>query len=199
MNLKKKIIYKLKGRMKWIEEYKLLEKDNLELNVIRLLREKIEDISQLNEKYHLFLKEIREIHLFENRKVQEYLIEKMFEKIFDSNLFIKDECVFPLKESGKTIISPQLHGVARTNLEHKGEIYKKKVEEEDDKKHHLFFTMKKIEPVKPFYKRNISIQWKIKDKEEEEDIKEVKKRKFGEICVEKRGEEKKENKKRLKK
>ena len=174
MNLKKKIIYKLKGRMKWIEEYKLLEKDNLELNVIRLLREKIEDISQLNEKYHLFLKEIREIHLFENRKVQEYLIEKMFEKIFDSNLFIKD-------------------------MEHKGEIYKKKVEEEDDKKHHLFFTMKKIEPVKPFYKRNISIQWKIKDKEEEEDIKEVKKRKFGEICVEKRGEEKKENKKRLKK
>ena len=149
--------------MRWIEEYKLLEKENLELNVIRFLREKIEDMSQLNEKYHLFLREIREIHLFENRKVQEYLMEKMFEKIF---------------------------------VEHKEkEIYKK---ETDDNEHHSFFTMRKIEPVKPFYKRNISIQWKIKDKEEDE-VKEVKKRKFGEICVEKRKEEKKENKKKMKK
>lgn len=158
--------------MRWIEEYKLLEKENLELNVIRFLREKIEDMSQLNEKYHLFLREIREIHLFENRKVQEYLIEKMFEKIF---------------------------------VDHKEkEIYKKEVKEEGlsgismDNEHHSFFTMKKIEPVKPFYKRNISIQWKIKDKEEDE-VKEVKKRKFGEICVEKRKEEKKENKKKMKK
>ena len=148
--------------MRWIEEYKLLEKENLELNVIRFLREKIEDMSQLNEKYHLFLREIREVHLFENRKVQEYLIEKMFEKIF---------------------------------VEHKEkEIYKKEIDEEN----HSFFTMKKIEPVKPFYKRNISIQWKIKNGEEDE-VKEVKKRKFGEICVEKRKEEKKENKKKMKK
>lgn len=159
--------------MSWIEEYKLLEKENVELNVIRLLREKIEDMSQLNEKYQLFLKEIREVHLFENRKVQEYLIEKMFEKIFVSD--------FQRKSSN----------LSMKDVEHKEKL-------EDNKKHNSFFTMRKIEPVTPFYKRNIHLGWKIKDIEEE-DVKEVKKRKFGEICVEKRKEEKKENKKRLKK
>ncbi len=146
--------------MEWIEEYKLLEKDNLELNVIRLLREKIDDISELNEKYQLFLKEIREVHLFENRKVQIYLIEKLFEKIFEKEKVVVTE---KKREDGTS----------------------------------SFFTMKKIEPVTPFYKRNIQLQWKIKsgDKEEEGG----KKRKFGEICVKKREDEKKENKKKMKK
>ncbi len=142
--------------MNWIEEYKLLEKENLELNVIRLLREKIDDISKLNEKYHLFLREIREVHLFENKKVQEYLIKKMFEKIFDDD-----------------------------------DNQSKKVDKEEDQR----FTMKKIEPVPSFYKKNIQLEWKIRD--EKEDEKRVK-RKFGEICVKKREEEKKENKKRMK-
>ncbi len=144
--------------MEWIEEYKLLEKDNIELNVIRLLREKIDDISELNEKYQLFLREIREVHLFENRKVQIYLIEKMFEKIFEKERVVKD----------------------------------KKIEDGTSS----FFTMKKIEPVTPFYKRNIQLQWKIKSGDKEEEG--IKKRKFGEICVKKREEEKKENKKKMK-
>jgi hypothetical protein len=144
--------------MSWIEEYKLLEKENLELNVIRLLREKIDDISKLNEKYHLFLREIREVHLFENKKVQEYLIKKMFEKIFEDN-------------QGK------------------------KVEKEEEKNEEYRFTMKKIEPVPSFYKKNIQLEWKIRD--DNEDGKRVK-RKFGEICVEKRREDKKENKKKMK-
>ncbi len=143
--------------MNWIEEYKLLEKDNLELNVIRLLREKIDDIGKLNEKYNLFLKEIREIHLFENKKVQEYLIKKIFDKIFEEE-----------------------------------EVKREKKEEEED----FRFSMKKIEPVPSFYKKNIKIEWKIHDDNEKTNIK----RKFGEICVEKKKsiEDKKENKKRTK-
>ena len=141
--------------MNWIEEYKLLEKENLELNLIRLLREKIDDISKLNEKYNLFLREIREIHLFENKKVQEYLIKKIFDKIFEEN---------EVKE-----------------------VKREKKEEEDFR-----FSMRKIEPVPSFYKKNIKFEFKIQDDKERV------KRKFGEICVEKRGEEKKENKKKTK-
>jgi hypothetical protein len=64
----------------------------------------------------------------------------------------------------------------------------KKEEEEED----FRFSMRKIEPVPSFYKKNIKFEFKIQDDKERV------KRKFGEICVEKRGEEKKENKKKTK-